>query len=53
MVNLNQVMQDEIKDIIVTARITQEQRKFLINKNINLSKLVREAIEEVKRGNVK
>ena len=53
MVNLNQVMQDEIRDIIVTARITTEQRKFLINKNINLSKLVREAIEEVKRGNGK
>ena len=50
MVDLKQVLRDEIKDVVVSAKITEEQRKFLINKNINLSKLVRTAIEEIKMG---
>lgn len=47
---LKNLMKEDQKRVTISARITEDQKSFLKKKNIDLSKLIRHSIEEIKKG---
>ena len=49
MVDLKEILKEELAKTPTSVRLTKEQQDFINSNNINLTKLVRVAIEEVRK----